>query len=478
LVAGYHPGCEDDGVYLSAIKHDLVPSLYPHDADFFALQLQASVYAKAVAGLIRLSHAPAAPVILALHLAAIFLVLLGCLRIARRCFAGNQTAQWMGVAMVTVLLTLPVAGTALYLVDQNLHPRALATAAILAAVCAILDRKWTLSFGLLAVAVLFHPMMGAYGISFCLLLAWQPTAAPVPLPVPQLAYALLPLSWVFAPVTKAWYVAANTRGYYFLSRWEWYEWLGVFAPVALLCWFRWSIRGRSIQNTGGTVAVARIASRLLWFAGFQFALALALILPPQLDRLKTFQPMRFLHLVYLLLVVLSGGMLGQWLQRIQRIRWAALLIPLAFGMFAAQRQTYASSAHFEFPGARAANAWLQAFEWIRANTPTDSFFAIGGTYMERPGEDYHSFRALAERSLLADVTKDGSVVTQVPSLAPLWLDQVSAQQGFERFGLRDFKQLHSRFGVDWVVVELPAAAGLVCPYQNGKLKVCHLEPED
>ena len=30
-VIGYHPGIEDDGVYLSAVQSDLNPALYPHD---------------------------------------------------------------------------------------------------------------------------------------------------------------------------------------------------------------------------------------------------------------------------------------------------------------------------------------------------------------------------------------------------------------------------------------------------------------
>ena len=34
-VMGYHPGIEDDGVYLTAVKSDLNPALYPHDAEFF-----------------------------------------------------------------------------------------------------------------------------------------------------------------------------------------------------------------------------------------------------------------------------------------------------------------------------------------------------------------------------------------------------------------------------------------------------------
>lgn len=98
--------------------------------------------------------------------------------------------------------------------------------------------------------------------------------------------------------------------------------------------------------------------------------------------------------------------------------------------------TYPSSRHLELPGAAASNAWLRAFDWIRGNTPAASFFAIG---------------ALAERGALADIAKDASAATQVPSLAPVWLAQVQAQPGWERFGTRGFDRLHAQCGVDWVV---------------------------
>ena len=363
-----------------------------------------------------------------------------------------------------MLLTLPVAGTALYLVDQNLHPRAMATAAILAAILAVLDRKWLLAGALLVLAVALHPMVACYGISFCFFLAWKPAAAPAW----SSAFALMPLSWVFGPVSKAWYVAADTRAYYFLSRWEWYEWLGVFAPLAFLWWFR------RIGLRDRNPALARLATRLVIYGVFQLGVAIVLLVPPNLARLESFQPMRFLHLLYLLFVLLAGGLLGQKLQRTRRLRWAALFLPLAAVMFFAQRQTYSASAHFEFPGTVPSNRWLQAFDWIRENTPVTSFFAIGPDYMERPGEDFHSFRALAERSSLADVTKDASVVTQVPGLAPLWLEQVQAQSGWEHFGARDFERLHARFGVDWLVLEQPGVLGLDCPYQNDSLRVCRV----
>jgi hypothetical protein len=457
-IAGYHPGCEDDSVYLSAIKRDLAPALYPHDADFFALQLQATVFDKAVAGLIRVSHLGAGSVILALHALTIFCLLWGCLAVGRKCFR-EACAQWAGVTLVAVLLTLPVAGTALYLVDQNLHPRAMATAAILAAVLAVLDRKWIWAGALLVLALVLHPMMGCYGISFCFFLAWKSEPA---------ALLLLPLGWVFQPVSGAWRAAAETRRYYFLSRWEWYEWLGVFGPLALLWWFRWiGLRDRN-------PALARVAARLTLYGVFQLVVAVAILASPGLERMRSFQPMRFLHLLYFLFVLLAGGLLGQNLLRARWLRWAALFAPLAAAMFYVQRQTYPASAHLELPGAAVSNSWLRAFRWISHNTPLTSLFAIGPHYMERPGEDYHSFRALAERSVLADITKDASVVTQVPSLAPLWLEQVQAQSGWEHFGPQDFERLHSRFGVDWVMVEQPGVAGLDCPYQNQAVKVCRI----
>ena len=58
LVMGYHPGIEDDGVYLAAVKADLQPALYPHDSDFFRLQLQATVFDRWMADFVDVSRIP------------------------------------------------------------------------------------------------------------------------------------------------------------------------------------------------------------------------------------------------------------------------------------------------------------------------------------------------------------------------------------------------------------------------------------
>jgi len=470
LVQGYHPGLEDDAFYLAAIKHNLNPALFPHDADFFRLQFQATVFDKLIAFSLRWTHVPLEWGILFWQWCVTFLILWGCWRISRRCFA-EAHAQWAAVTLVAVLLSLPVSGTGLSLTDQYLHPRALATAAILAAIVAVLDGQRLLAGALLAAAFSMHAIMAAFGASYCLFLLWNPEkrAETEPRRTAVLAALVLPLGWIFEPASDAWRQAAATRPFYFVLRWHWYEWLGVVAPLALLWWFR------ALTKRRGSVVLARVAERLVYFGVFQFAVALVMLLPARLERLRPLEPMRFLHLVYLLFVLLSGELLGQYVLKRHTLRWLLLFVPLGAAMFYAQRQMYPATSHLELPGAASRNAWVDAFRWIGQNTPVDSQFALDPRYMELPGEDYHGFRALAERSVLADEVKDAGMVARVPSLAPRWLREVEAQRGWRSFQRPDFLRLKAEFGVGWVVLQVPGVDGLSCPYRNSQVMVCRVE---
>ncbi|HEX8811711.1 MAG TPA: glycosyltransferase family 39 protein, partial [Terracidiphilus sp.] len=215
LLMGYHPGLEDDAFYLAAIKRNLNPALFPHDSEFFRLQFQATIFDKLIALSVRLTHLPLAWAALLWQFAGIFLLLHGCWRISRRCFA-DVAAQWAAVTTVAVLLTLPVSGIAMTLADQYLHPRTLATAAILAAIVAVLDRRLWLAGLLLAIAFSVHAIMACFGISFCMFLLWnrRETEARHSSSAPLAAAALLPLGWIFEPASDAWRQAAATRSFY------------------------------------------------------------------------------------------------------------------------------------------------------------------------------------------------------------------------------------------------------------------------
>jgi hypothetical protein len=486
-VMGYHPGLEDDGVYLAAVKARLDPALFPHNAAFFELQMQATVFDSCVAGFVRATHMPLAWAELLWQLACLFAILFACHSMARRLFA-SPAAAWAGVATVAALFTLPVAGTALYLADQHLHPRNAAAALILLAVSRILARRGGQALPLLLAAALVHPLMAAFGFSFCALLALallDSVHARVlsfserPMTVwPRMAWrgkaaGLIPLAWVLEPANPAWVKALNTRVYCHLAQWTWYEWLGALAPLVLfgLLW-------RTAERRGEKM-LACFALAVFAYGVFQQALAIALLAPSHLARLMPLQPMRSLQLVYFFLALAGGGLVGRyWLRgragRFPFGRWAVFLLTINGAMLAGQLASFRGSPHLELPGTRPANPWLQAFTWIAGNTPRDAYFALDPEYLRAPGEDYHGFRALAERSSLADAVKDASVAMQVPELAPVWARQVAAEQGWAHFQLADFERLKSEFGVDWALVAVPQPAGLPCPWHNRALAVCRI----
>jgi hypothetical protein len=505
LIMGYHPGLEDDAFYLAAIKRDLNSTLFPRDSQFFTVQFQATIFDKLIALSTRITHVPLAWITLLWQLAAIFFILHGTFRIARRCFA-EPSAQWAAVAMIAALLTLPISGTAINLADQNLHPRNLATAAILAAIVEVLDSQkddsrsnhrclWLAAI-LLAIAFAIHAIMACFGISFCAFLYLTLHASQIKRAYPAsfAAAFLFPLGWIFEPASDAWRKAASTRGFYYIARWEWYEWLGVFAPLVLLFVYRiWVVQrfqrcDESAQKNGALAPedsqLFTLVTSLLHYGVFQTVVGLAIMLPSSLERLRPFEPMRYLHLLYLIFFLLVGGLLGQYILKTHIYRWLLLFVPLSAGMFYAQRQMYPASAHIEWPDATSNNAWLQAFTWISQNTSVDALFALDPHYMELPGEDYHGFRALAERSVLADYNKDGGMAARVPSLAPRWLREVTAQNGWRGFQPEDFQRLKNEFGVSWVVLSaadklgpshpLPPDAGLICPYETDQIRICHL----
>src|SRR5690348_114548 len=150
-LAGYHPGLEDDSFYLAAIKWRLNPSLFPHDADYFRVQFQATIFDKLIALSVHLTHLPLPWVALLWQVAAVFFLLHGCWRLARRCF-DKPEAHWAAAALVASLFTMPIGGIAINIGDQYLHPRIIATAVVLEAIVEVIDTRIWLAGLLLASA--------------------------------------------------------------------------------------------------------------------------------------------------------------------------------------------------------------------------------------------------------------------------------------------------------------------------------------
>ena len=466
LVHGYHPAVEDAEIYLPGIKKALNPSLYPHNDQFFAAHASRTLFPNLIAGSVKLTHIPLDYALLLWHLASIFFLLLACWHIGRLCF-DNERAQWGGVLLVASLLTIPVAGTALYILDEYLNTRSLSTVMILFALIAVAEAKYVRAALWCVLTALIHPLMVVFGVSYFALLLWLRSGRRE-----ISAAAILPLGLALPflqPVTGAYREALQAHAYFFLWRWEWYEWLGIFGPIVLLFWFR------KIAKRQRLARLQLLADTSIWFAVFYFVLGLLITIPDRFAGLVLLQPMRALHLVYILLFVFSGGLLARHVLKVENWRWCILFLPLCAGMFYAQRQLFPASPHIEWPGVTPANDWLQAFAWIRENTPVDAYFALDPQHMALPGEDEHGFRALAERSMLADSVKDDGAVTMFPKMADEWQRQVEAQAGWRDFQKPDFVRLRQQFGVTWFVVQRVSGSGLICVYKNRTLKVCRLD---
>jgi hypothetical protein len=469
LVHGYHPYAEDAEIYLPGVEKILHPELFPTGQEFFRSHASLTLFPNLVAFSLRVTHLPIEAGLFLWQLASIFLLLLACWELSGLLFSNaNAKARWCGVCLVAALLTIPVAGTALYIMDQYLNPRNLAAFAGIFMVVRTLEKRYVRALLWLGFAACMHPLMWVFPFSFCVLLLvmgrfesrWGTKGTT------ELAALLwMPLSPV---ASAAYHEAAKRHGYHYIQRWAWYELVGAVAPLVLFWWF-----ARIARRPQWYVA-ERVSRAFVVYGVIYLVVALVVDLPARFEALARLQPLRSLHFLYIVMFVVMGGFLAEYVLKDRVWRWLLLFAPLSLGMFLAQRALFPSSAHVEWPGTAPKNPWAQAFTWIRQNTPVNAVFALDPEYMDIAGEDEIGFRCLAERSHLADGVKDNGVVSMFPALAEEWWAQVQAQSPWKSLRTEDFLRLKNTYGANWVLVEQPGVAGLDCPYQNTAVRVCRI----
>lgn len=468
LVHGYHPYAEDAEIYVPSIVKILHPNYFPFGQKFFEANAHLTAFPHLMAVLVRLTHAPLDWMLFLVYVASIFLLLLACFRIAVKCFA-TAAGRWSSVTMIACLLTLPVAGTSLYIFDQYLNPRSISAFAVVFAIDAAIEKKfWRMTIWL-AITAIIHPFMTIFAVVFIVL--WLIPKKTEPSRVPSAAAGLVLIAgFSFKAPSSIYWKCLEAHRYYFLLRWTWYEWVGILAPFAIF----W--RCQRIAERRGNSLLARVAWTVFLFELICFIAGLIFTVPRQLEILAPYQPMRSLQLVYLLMFLIMGGLLGEQFLKKHALRWAALFVPMAAGLCFAQLSLFPATRHVEWPGAAPINPWLEAFAWVRGNTSVNAIFALDPNYMILPEENFQGFRAAAQRSRLADAKKDWSDAVLYPWL-PLADDvfaQTQAVANWKQFGPADFVRLKQTYGVTWVVLQKPTSGPLDCPYQNAFVEVCQI----
>jgi hypothetical protein len=376
--------------------------------------------------------------------------------------------------LIALCLCVPVAGTSLSIADPYLTGRSFSTPFTLFAICALLDKSVGRTCLFLLLAAIFHPLMGAYAIGFVLVLwaierrSWlgAGTIATGSL----LGAALLQFSHGTAPESPAHLAAVATRTYFFLSEWQWYELLGILAPLALLASYALWQKNRS-RSAGANLATAAVVIGLISVtvsATFCHPLAIS-------QNVAALQPLRPFLFIYLFLFLVLGGLLGEFVLQRSLWRWAALTIIVGTCLGWVQHNVYPGSPQVELPGVPTHNPWHQAFDWIRSNTPARAMVALDANYIDAPAEDSLGFRAVAERDSLADRSKDGGAAAVFPQLADRWLTEQTATTDLNHISDAERIRRLAPFKVSWIVLNRDAPTSFLCPFTNEAVKVCQLQ---
>ena len=482
FVHGFHPLAEDGGLYVAGIKWLLDPALFPHDAAFVREHLRFSLFAPFIAACVRTLHFRLLWVLLLVYVASIAATLAAARALLRACGA-SPAAQLGGVTLLAAWWTMPVAGTSLLLMDPYVTARSLSTPLCLWALAITLGaspRALAKVSVLLLVAAAFHPLMAVYGLGFVLavLITRSPNAKPLWLALAALCIAVAALLQALtAPESPAVVAAAYSRYYWFLSQWQWFELLGLAGPLLVLAALFAFLRPRWNQHFRELIHAALLLSLL--------SVVIALVFAHESFRahaVARLQPLRVYLETYALLALIGGGALAEYATTAARQRalaFAALAIILIgsfAGFFALARATYPSSAQVEWPwrANTSPNPWVQAFLWARHNTPPDAVFALDAKYVNTDGEDAQTFRAIAERSMVPDFSKDGGEAAITPALADTWQRGAAAQKDLSTLSDTERDARLHPWGVTWMVLHANAPTAHPCPYSNAVVKVCSL----
>lgn len=486
LIHGYHPYAEDGGLYVSGILKALHPSLYPAWSDFVTALFRFSFFSQFVAALIRRSGLSIGTVLLSLYLVSIWATLFAGWLIARRCYR-THLACYGAVSLLALWLSMPIAGTSLLLMDPYVTARSLSTPCGLFAIAAALDILSSLRRGqqialsgcammlALLIAALVHPLMAGYAAACAALILCsgfstrnRRVAAFILLCLCGIGVA----SYLYfhAPDQSAEYAhAAQTRPYWFLSNWQWFELAGLVAPLLVL--------GAVHQRRRNASASSVHALTRMGIAAGVCSITIAALFA-RIDShsyvVARLQPLRIYQTIYIVMILAVGAFLAEQVLRRRLGRWMAAFLALGAIMFSVQLLTFPDSRHIEAPWTTPHNPWEQAFVWVRTHTPRNAVFALDANYITATGEDAQNFKAIAERSALPDYAKDGGIASIAPDLTDEWTSAVAAELNLNREDDADRLRHLRGTGADWIVLPHNSSTRFPCVYANAAVKVCRL----
>ena len=298
--------------------------------------------------------------------------------------------------------------------DPYLTARSLSTPATIFAIACYLSNRRAGRGVAAGTAAVIHPQMSVYGRCFSAAWHW-PDAAPSARAAP--AFGRRPhrtsLPFRLRTRTGAAREALFSRTYFFVSTWTWYEWIGIFAPLALLWWFsvispRRTLPGFRPWRQPGSIRPG--VHRARRGAGDSRQ-------PGELQPPATHAefPSAVRHLLRS-----AGRTDRRVLDQEERLALGRPVCSAGGSHVAAAGERVPRQPACGVAGLEQWQHLDFRFSVDPLHTPKEAVFALDPNYMVLPGEDAHGFRAVAERSVLADNVKDSGAVSLFPKLAAEW----------------------------------------------------------
>ena len=376
-VQGYHYGVDDAAIYIPAVERFAHPSLFPYGADFFLSHSRVSIFSKVVGAAVRWLHMPLSWAVLAFHVLGIYLLLLAGHWLATLCFT-RARAQWAATLTLASVLTFRLQAQRclswIPISRRARSPRRLRSLLSRPSSRRVQPLRWFCSPSPHRCIPRWRLTALRWWCSLCR--DSRPTRVPAEEALAGSIgfFVRLPTDFISGPrrspiARRFTHAPSSLPGHG----------PGMSGPVSAaarnpLCHHAHPLIGG--HACGGAtlprLAGARAASpsrRFFSSAPAATSMTSCACSPCAPSNSSTSS---------------CSCCSAAW-QRVSTARkvwrWLLLFLPISATMYGVDRSLYPASHHLELPGRAVVNPWLQAFNWVRYNTPEDAVFALPPRYL-------------------------------------------------------------------------------------------------
>ena len=465
--AGYRYGASDQAFYTPAILQRLDPALFPGDTALLNAQARLTLADETVATLVRMSGLRLPTLFAVLYLLGFALI--AC---AVSLVGGDlYRERWTAVALLAAIaLRHAIARAGTNTLEGYFHPRQLAFALGLLALCAFLKRRYIAVLLLLAAAATLHPTTTLwFGVWLCgsLLLAerrWRGALAVATVAAVPVAWWTLsagPLAGRLTTMDPVWFAAIADKNYLFPFEWPAYAWVfNLGYPVIILVMWRMR-RSAGLLHPRETALALGSLSLVIAFAIALIFQSRVVALAIQLQPARVFWMLDFLATVYLVWWVAEGRG-GAQPRR-------AVIVAAALAVGGIVRGVYIMQVQFpDRPlveiGIRD-DDWGRAMRWART-TDRGSGWLADPLHAARYGT---SVRVAGERAVFVEAIKDSALAMYDRNVALRTRERLEALGDFQALTAARAGELARSYDLDFLVTE--SVMPLPVVFESGALRV-------